>query len=304
MKWPEYYTVRKMIYLLLVLNFTAFATAVLRRGVCDACLDSACYSKTQIFKDYPVSGQLAIDRKENLVYFHYEVSDSGRTVAFDLDDIRFLTIPDIEFSFAKTVDPTTGDVYIGGATGIYKYNPKTNVTSVYALNDKAIWNMQFKDVLYYTIVMNKGLNIYENKRSRSVTALNDFVVDDFIIDKKDNIYFMSNFTMYKLKKGDKYPSEFSNILYSLSTDVHGNAYFVQRESRGLYKIDYGTGRLVEMGAFGSGIPLKSVFDRLNNVIYYDAESSKLYYLVPNYAICKVKTETDILGKLKMKVSQI
>lgn len=292
-----------MIYLLLVINFTAFASAALRRGICDACLDGSCYGRSQIFKDHPVSGQLAIDRKENLVYFHYEVVDSGRTVAFDLDDIRFLTIPDIEFSFARTVDQTTGDVYIGGSTGIYKYNPKTNLTSLYALNDKAIWNMQFKDVLYYTIIMNKGLYVYENKRSKSVTALNDYVLDDFIVDKKDDIYFMSNFTMYKLKKGDKTPSVFSNILYSLSTDVNGNAYFVQRETRGLYKIDYSTSRLVEIGAFGSGIPLKSVFDRLNNVIYYDAESSKLYYLVPNYAICKVRTQ-DLGGKLTMKVSRI
>lgn len=277
--------------LLLLIGVLSTSTTVSSKGICHACFDEICYTKSSVFKKHPVTGQLGIDRVENVVYFHYEDPIlSDQTVAFDLDDIRFLTIPDLQFSFARTVDQDTREVYIGGASGIYKYNPFSNTTNLYGLHDKIIWHMQFKDVLYYTVLMTKGLYTYDKKQSKSIHALSDFNIDDFIVDKRNDIYFMSNYTMYKLKKGDKKPTVFSNIIYSLSTDIYDNAYFVQRESRGLYKVDYRTGRIIEIGAFANGSPFRFVFDRFNNVIYYDATTGKLYYLVPNYGMCKVKTE--------------
>ncbi|XP_026746258.1 ommochrome-binding protein-like [Trichoplusia ni] len=280
-----------MKYHLIVFGLSALTTLISGKSHCHACFDSICYSKALIFQNHPISGQLAVDRVANIVHFHYEdTRTADHTVAFDLDDIRFLYIPDIQFSFARTVDQATRDVYIGGANGIYKYNPITNETSRYGLSDKTIWHMQFKDKIYYTIFKTKGLYTLEKKQSKTIPALKDFNIDDFIIDKKDDIYFMSNFTVYKLKKGESKATFFSSIIYSLTTDIQDNAYFVQRENRGLYKINYRTGRLTEIGAFGSGAPIRTVFDNYNNVIYYDADDDKLYYLTPTYGRCKVTNE--------------
>ena len=288
--------------LLILLCLSALASVISGKSHCHACFDSICYSKALIFQNYPISGQLAVDRVANVVYFHYEDTQrSDHTVAFDLDDIRFLTIPDIQFSFARTVDQSTRDVYIGGANGIYKYNPETNETSRFGLFDKTIWHMQFKNKIYYTVFTTKGLYTFEKKQSKIIAALKDYNIDDFIVDKKDDIYFMSNFTVYKLKKGETKATMFSSIIYSLTTDLNDNAYFVQSETRGLYKIDYKSDRLTEVGAFGSGSPFRTVFDNFNNVIFYDAVSDQLFYLTPNYGRCKV-TDEGKGKKLKKKVS--
>ncbi|XP_035451438.2 ommochrome-binding protein [Spodoptera frugiperda] len=291
-----------MKHLLILFGLSALTTVISGKSHCHACFDSICYSKALIFQNYPISGQLAVDRVANVVYFHYEDSRPlDHTVAFDLDDIRFLFIPDIQFSFARAVDQTTRDVYIGGANGVYKYNPITNVTTPFALHDKTIWHMQFKEKIYYTIFMTKGLYTYEKKQSKTVAALKDYTIDDFIVDKKDDIYFMTNFTVYKLKKGENKATMFSTIIYTLTTDINDNAYFIQRDTRGLYKIDYRTGRLSEVGAFGSGSPFRTVFDNYNNIIYYDGISDQLFYLTPNYGRCKV-TDEGKGRKLKKKVS--
>lgn len=291
-----------MKHLLILFGLSALTTLISGKSHCHACFDSICYSKALIFQNYPISGQLAVDRVANVVYFHYEdTRPLDHTVAFDLDDIRFLNIPDIQYSFARTVDQTTRDVYIGGANGLYKYNPGTNETSRFGLFDKTIWHMQFKDKIYYTIFMTKGLYTFEKKQSKAVAALKDFIIDDFIVDKKDDIYFMSNYTVFKLKKGESKATMFSSIIYSLTTDINDNAYFVQTQTRALYKIDYRTGRLTEMGAFGGGSPFRTLFDNYNNVIYYDTDSDQLFYLTPNYGRCKVTNEWKG-KKLKKKVS--
>nr|XP_021198969.2 ommochrome-binding protein isoform X1 [Helicoverpa armigera] len=295
---------KKMKNLIILFSLSALTTLISGKSHCHACFDGICYSKALIFQNYPISGQLAIDRVDNVIYFHYEdTRPSDHSVAFDLDDVRLLFIPDIQFSFARAVDQATRDVYIGGANGIYKYNPTTNETTLYGLSDKTIWHMQYKEKVYYTIFMTKGLYTFEKKQSKTIAALKDYNIDDFIVDKRDDIYFMSNFTVYKLGKGEKKPSIFSNIIYSLTTDINENAYFVQSETRGLYKIDYRTGRLTEIGAFGSGSPFRTVFDNYNNVIYYDAVSDQLFYLTPNYGKCKV-TNDGKGRKLKKKVSSL
>lgn len=287
---------------LILFGLSALTAVISGKSHCHACFDGICYSKAPIFQNYPISGQLAVDRVANVVYFHYEDErPSDHTAAFDLDDIRFLYIPDIQFSFARTVDQSTREAYIGGANGIYKYNPVTNQTTLYGLPDKTIWHMQFKDKIYYTIFTTKGLYTFEKKQSKTIAALKDFYIDDFVVDKRDDIYFMSNFTVYKLKKGETKPTIFSSIIYSLTTDTYDNAYFVQRETRGLYKINYKNGRLSEIGAFGSGSPIRTIFDNYNNVIYYDADTDKLFYLTPNYGRCKVTNEGKGT-KLKKKVS--
>lgn len=254
---------------------------------CHACFEGVCYSKTLILDGYRFSGQLAVDRTGNIVYFHYEDDQStDYTAAFDLNDIRFKIVPNIDFSFARAVDQSTRDVYIGGATGIYKYNPNTNNTIQYGLSDKTIWHMQYKNKIYYTVLLTKGLYTFENRKSKSISALSNYTIDDFVIDNRGDIYFVSQSNVYQLKKGANAATVIADDIYSLSIDKFGMVHFVHSGKRGLYKLD-SKGEFYEVGAFGSGLPLKSVFDDNNNIIFHENNSRKLNYLMPNYGRCVV-----------------
>lgn len=255
---------------------------------CHACFEGICYSKTRIIDENRFTGQLAIDRTENIVYFHYEDNHSvDHTAGFDLDDILFKAIPNIDFSFARAVDQTTRDVYIGGANGIYKYSPIDNSTTQFGLFDRTIWHMQFKNKVYYTIFRTKGLFTIENKQSKALAPLSSYTIDDFIIDYREDIYFLSQGKVYRLRKGENSATLFADDIYSLSIDKDEVAHFVHSGKRGLYKIDKKTDDLIEIGAFGSGLPLKSVFDNNNNVIFHENHSRKLYYLMPNFGKCTI-----------------
>lgn len=279
-----------MLFLITILSLLKFATAT----GCNACFDGVCYLKTPIFENYHLSGQLAVDRTENIVYFHYEDDSSvDYTVAFDLDDIRFKIIPNIDFSFARAVDQGSRDVYIGGASGIYKYNPNSNVTAQVGLFDKTIWHMQFKNKIYYTIFQTKGLYTIDSKHSKNVSPLSNYTIDDFIIDFREDLYFLSEGKVYRLKKASNQVTMFLNDVYSLSVDRDEIAHFVNSEKRGLYRLDMKTDRITEVGAFGSGIPLKSVFDNNNNMIYHENNSKKLFYLMPNYGRCWVSSRSQM-----------
>lgn len=260
---------------------------------CNACFDGACYSKAPIFDKQRLSGQIAIDRNNNIVYFHYEDSQSlDYTAGFDLDDVRFKIIPDISFSFARAVDQNNGDVYMGGAHGIFKYSVLINRTVFYALSDKTIWHLQYKNKIYYTVFMKKGLFTYENNKSNSIQPLSNYTVDDFVISKNSDVYFMSDSKVYRLKHGESQVKVFADDMYALSLDNNDNVYFLQPASRGLYRLSSKSDKLIEIGAFDGGSPFKFVFDPNNNVVYYDKDTEKLYYLSPNFGRCRVTRKWD------------
>ncbi|KAG6444131.1 hypothetical protein O3G_MSEX003191 [Manduca sexta] len=272
---------------------SSILSAAVAKTNCHGCFDGTCYSKSPVFKDNKISGQIAIDRIENIIYFHYENSQSiDYTAAFDLDDIRFKIVPGIDFSFARTVDQSNRDVYIGGVQGIFKYSPIENKTIEFGLRDETIWHLQYKGKIYYTAFRKKGLYTYGNHKSKSIKALSNYSIDNFVIDKHNDVYFMSDAKIYRYKLSEKIPSVVTNEAFVLSVDIFDNVYFLQSASRGLYKLNYKTDRLTEVGAFANGTPIKFVFDANNNVVYYDKEDDKLYYLLPNYSKCRVASVVE------------
>ncbi|XP_047541045.1 ommochrome-binding protein-like isoform X1 [Vanessa atalanta] len=275
---------------IIVLLSTLFSITIARRISCHACLNSICYKRATILKGHKFSGQLAIDRNSNVLYFHYQNNRSRDfTGAFDLDKVNFSFVPNLGFTFGHAVDQSTKDLYASGTKGIYKYNPKDNKTELFALKEITIWHMQFDDRLYYTEFQKKGLYTYINKNSKTIPELSEHQIDDFIVDKKGDIYFMSNYTIHVLRKGAKSPVLFEDEIYSLTTDKDGNAYFIQPYTRGIYSVNYRSKKLSEVGAFGKASAFKLVFDGDNHIIYYDVTNKNLFYLSPTLNICSVGT---------------
>ncbi|CAH2098673.1 unnamed protein product [Euphydryas editha] len=275
------------IFLILTILFNV---TLARRISCHACLNSVCYKRSTILKGHKFSGQLAVDRNVNLLYFHYQNDRSTDfTGAFNLEEVKLTNIPNLGFTFGRAVDQATRELYTSGAQGVYKYNPIENTTALFGFKDKTIWHIQFEDKLYYTEFQKKGLYTYVDKKSKDIPELSDYQIDDFIIDNKGHIYFMSNTAIHVLRKGAKKPEIFEDEIYSLSTDKDGNAYFIQPYTRGIYNLNYKTNNLTEIGAFNKISPFKLVFDGDNNIIYYDATNKNLFYLSPTLNKCSVGT---------------
>lgn len=259
-------------------------------AVCHACFDHICYTKRKIFEGEQLSGQIAIDRMDNLLHLHYKdfkATDHTAVVDLNYDNLKMHTLP-ISYSFARAVNQNTGEVYFSGSKGIYKYNALTRETQPYGLFRRQIWHMQYRDKLYFSEYQQKGLFYIENNRTKCVLPLADYVIDDFIIDKHDDIYFTSSYLLYRLKNKDITAQLFSSVLYSLATDMYDNAYFLDTNTRMLYNLNYTSHTLSQVGLFDEGtLVFRMVFDNLNRIIYCDASDDKVYLLSPNYAICSL-----------------
>ncbi|CAK1594812.1 unnamed protein product [Parnassius mnemosyne] len=283
----KFKTKMKIIFLLSTLSG---ALPVRRRPHCHACFNGMCHSRSTVFTAHKFSGQLAVDRTANILYFHYQTNRSiDHTGSFDLNDIKFKVLPKIGFTFGRAVDQSTREVFMSGTVGIHKYNPKTNTVKSIGLTDKTIWHLQYKDKIYYSEFKSKGIFTYEKNKIKSIKALSNFHVDDFVIDKQNDIYFLSDSMIYRLKNGTKTADFFIDEIFSLATDKKGDVHFIQPGSRTVYILDYSKDSLTELGAIGKGTPFSVVFDADNNMIYHDVDDEKLYYLMPNYSLCTVTT---------------
>ncbi|XP_038217007.1 ommochrome-binding protein-like [Zerene cesonia] len=277
----------KIFYLIV----TLLGCTTARRASCQACLNSVCYRREIIAEGIKFSGQLAIDRPSNILYFHYQNRSQDYTGAFDLDNVRLENVHNSGFSFGLAVDQATKDLYMTGVLGLYRYNPVKNFTELYGLKDKTIWHLHYEDKLYYSEFRKKGIYTFEDKKSKLIPGT-EYQVDDFVVDKRGDIYFMHNFSIYLLPKGGKTAELFEDEIYYLSTDKNGDAYFVQPFTRAVYKMNYIHNRriLKELGAFSRGSAFIVVFDGDNDIIYYDGTDKKLYYLSPTANKCAVTTK--------------
>ncbi|XP_047509666.1 ommochrome-binding protein-like [Pieris napi] len=285
----------------LFIFLTLLGYSIAKRVSCHACLNTVCYRRDRIVQGIKFSGQLAIDRSSNILYFHYQNRSEDYTAAFDLYNVRLKTIKR-GFSFGFAVDQTTKDLYMTNEQGLYRYNPEKNNSELFGLNDKTIWQLQYEKKLFYSEFRKKGIFTYENKKSKLIPGT-EYEVDDFIVDKMGDIYFMHNFSIYVLKNGAKSAELFEDEIYYLTTDRSGDAYFIQPFTRAVYKMNYKYDKriLKELGAFSRGYAFIVVFDGDNDIIYYDGSDKKLYYLSQTANRCTV-TAKRVGKNLNMVIS--
>ncbi|CAH2987432.1 unnamed protein product [Chilo suppressalis] len=273
---------------LLVLQLTLYCSNTLPE-ICHACFNGMCFFKRKIFEGKQFSGQIAVDRMDNLLHLHYkDYRSNDYTAVLDLySDCPKPFILPVDYSSARAVNDETGDVYFSGARGMYVYNSITKETKKLGLFNTTICHMQFKGKLFYTECRTEGIYYKNNNRTGSIRALSDYVIDDFVVDKFDDIYFISDYILHRYKKDDDNARVFSNMLYSLTTDKFNNVYLIETTSRTLFKIDYIRDRIKEVGIFRSGSVFRAVFDRSNNLIYCDVKDDRVYHLFPSYTNCTI-----------------
>ncbi|XP_061715177.1 ommochrome-binding protein-like [Cydia pomonella] len=236
-----------------------------------------------LLADANVPYKLSVDRSKNKLFFCINADDfsnqSFHLVVLDLETGIPWVIQGIRNGFASAVDPATGTVYLGGSNGIFKYNYNTLAAQGPVLNRVDVFDMFFKNELYFVDTATQALSILRNTRKVPVKALKGYLIQHFIIDGKDDFLFTNSTGLYILPHGHQaanlVPYSDTMNFRGAAVDTYGHAHFITED--GVYQIDKNTNQLRKWLSVRNGYGL--AFDKYNNIIYSDERSiNKIYPL--------------------------
>lgn len=258
---------------LLLCNLLTVYAAVAKKQCEGETINDKFYAKEILKEDIDRPYLLSTDFTTNTLYFSYSLNkddDIFNTAYINLNNTEFADIQGIKNGFAQTVDQEGHNVYIGGSDGIHKYNYKTKQSEAIGERDIDIWNMFYKDVLYYSVFPTQFLYTLINGEAVRFKDLEDTKVDQFIIDNDDIMYYTNGTGLYSQKKGTKDAklyAEFPNDgIRGLSIDSDGNVYVCLKD--GVYSVDKSNEKINKLIGIDDAFGL--AFDNRNNIIYSDA----------------------------------
>lgn len=151
------------------------------------------------------------------------------------------------------------------------YNSLTNTSLFLGIPD--IIQLQFKDRLYFARLL-FGLYFIQDNEVYYYTALQYTAVDDFVIDKNDDIYYRSGARIYRFQ----HPHSvylFTHRFAKLAVDANGELYYSVFDE--VFKFNYERGEFDSIGFVANSNMFDHVFDASNNLVYYDISGFKRVY---------------------------
>lgn len=259
------------------------AAVIKEEDSCDGVVVNGVYHDGEVLKaelDRPYS--LAVDRTTDTLYFSYSIQNEdnmSKSAKIDLKTKEFKTIDDVPNGFAQAIDQKSHEVYIGGCDGVYKYNPTSHKSEFIGVKGANIWNIFYKDVLYYSEFPSQFLYTFSDGQSTRFVDLQDTKVDGFIIDDDDEIFFTNATGFYGQKKGTDnatlYMELSDNGARGITTDMKGQVYVCFQEA--IFVVNKKKQELDKVADMYDAFGL--AFDNENNMIYADA--TKVVRLTPN-----------------------
>lgn len=234
------------------------------------------YKKHVILADVNIPSKFSIDRNRNNLFFCInadQLSDqSFHSVVLNLETGSTAIVPGIRNGFASAVDQNSGAIYLGGSDGIFSYNYQTgDVDKPALLSGVDIFDMYYKDDLYFVDTANQNLNLCKDGKMKTVFPPDSrYLIHHCALDHSNTFYFVSSSGLYKRKKDSTSATLLDNsgIQYrGVAFDIHGDPYFVAQD--GIYVIkEVLRPQLIYAvdNAFGLA------FDKNNNLIYSDERS--------------------------------
>ncbi|CAG9135886.1 unnamed protein product [Plutella xylostella] len=247
---------------------------------CDACLQNICYSKSTVLKRIDTTGGLDVYRKTNTLYLQYRSSDLN--VGIGLDDGKITRIPDVDYTTCRAVDQQTGRVFLGTTRGLHEYNPATDTSRFLGLQSETIMVMQHSKKLYYAKLPNGMCTVDRDYKWECIRALRNVKVEDFVVDKKDDIYYRSGSQHYRLANNSDVPEYlFTHRFAKLAVDVNGEVH--TSVFTDVSKLNYESDDFEPIGSVKLVNMFELVFDGNNNLVFRDIQSSpaSIMKLVPN-----------------------
>lgn len=171
--------------------------------------------------------QLAIDRDTNTLFFSFtaRTDEMFKTAYFSLTTGRYAIVRGIRGGFANAVDTNT--VYMGGEDGIYTfdYATKTANASSHIKEKVNVWQMFYKDGLYFTTYPEEKAYVYKNNRTVEVSALQNIkAMLIAVTNENDILYFNSSGTFLYTRNDYKHTLKNDDIANGFATDMNGNVY--------------------------------------------------------------------------------
>ncbi|KAJ8716123.1 hypothetical protein PYW08_013408 [Mythimna loreyi] len=240
------------------------------------------FKKKVVLADVNIPYKFSIDRNRNTLFFCInadEFSDqSFQSVVLNLDTGLTSIVPRLRNGFASAVDQATGDVYLGGSDGIYKYNYHSKDIEKPALVHRTdIFDMCFHHYLYFVDTAKQNLYVYKDSSKTLVTEAKDHLIQHFVFDTNSDLYFVNPTGLFLLKRRCKSPTLVHGNDISIrgaTTDTFGTPYFVA--SNGIYCIDKDNKQLMLRLSVNNGYGL--AFDKNNNMVFSDERTVTM--LVP------------------------
>ncbi|KAH9637185.1 hypothetical protein HF086_016207 [Spodoptera exigua] len=234
------------------------------------------HKKNVILADVNIPYKFSIDRQKNNLFFCInadEFSDqSFQSVALDLDTGLASIVPGIRNGFASAVDQTSGDVFLGGSDGIFKYNYSTSdIDKPGLVNRTDIFDMYFHNNLFFVDTAKQNLYEYKDNTKILVPEVKENLIQHFVIDVNSDLYFVNPTGLFVLAKGSKLPVLVHGNDISIrgaTTDVFGTPYFIAHD--GIYCVNKISRELSLVLPINNGYGL--AFDKSNNIIYSDERS--------------------------------
>ncbi|XP_063360758.1 ommochrome-binding protein-like [Cydia amplana] len=267
--------------LIITLAVLAVSHAHIIRPACDLIsIQSTIYQKEVLKENVSDPYQMAIDYNTNTLFFSYSAAnpitegDVFEQAYLNLKTNEFHIISGIIGGFAATVDNTNHKVYLGGRNGIYAFDNEADKATHVNPNGYSIWQLFFKDKLYYTAYPQERAYTFEGGNSIIVPELSDTMVQLVALDNDHNMYFSNSSGLFRLNKSDKLIVQLGEYtINSFTADINGNLYF--STPSGFYNIDNNKNvhQLVDVDdVFGL------VVDGDNNFIY--GSGDKIIRLTP------------------------
>lgn len=261
---------------------------------CDGIIVHNIKHEKEILKhDIDSAYQLAIDYDTNTLFFSFSTphdsSDVFKSAYLNLKNNEYGIITGIPGGFANSVDNRKHKVYLGGNNGIYSFDFDTKRAFYISDSDKNIWQLFYKNKLYFTEYPNEKAYYYENGVSKKVPELEETRAMLLAVDNNENIFFSNSSGLYCYKSDkSKIISVGEYNVNGFTSDINGNLFFSTPE--GLYSIN------------GQEIKLLANIDNVyglaiegdNSIIYADMNS--IVRLKPTKTVCYSEDKKTIVDQ--------
>ncbi|CAH0605490.1 unnamed protein product [Chrysodeixis includens] len=236
-----------MMRFIIFLSFFAVINASVLKPNC-VVIRNRNYEKDVLKVDIKSPYQLAIDHDTNTLFFSFTArKDEMFKIAYlSLKTREYNVVSGIHGGFATAIDSNKNKIYMGGEDGIYKFDYKTKTaTNLGLLSNVNIWQMFFKNGLYFTTYPEETAFVYKKNKVDIVRELVDIKAMLVAVNKAGHIVYANSSGLFMYNESTQTTNLLDTaVVNGITADIDGNLFF--STPTGVYFIDENTKQVDEL----------------------------------------------------------
>ncbi|XP_022825373.1 uncharacterized protein LOC111355606 [Spodoptera litura] len=271
-----------MMLFLMAILFAFTEAGVIDKVVNCIVIGNVNYEREVLVTNVESPYQLVIDHDTNTLFFSYTArSDEVFKSAFiNLKTNEFNVIPGIHGGFANAVNNQAHIVYLGGQDGVYQFDYKTKNATKLNITQDNIWQMFYKNGLYFTTYPEEKAYVYKGDKLEEVAEVKDHRVMVIGVNNDGNTVYTNSSGIFFYDKELKKSTLLSfHVANAITSDLVGNLYI--STATGIYSVNGRSRSLKELVKIDNiyGVAMES-----NENIIYSSENS-IIRLKPSNKVC-------------------